>query len=57
MEDIAPSERPSLEDSERSLKGEDKELFLKFMRKTIRWSPQDRATAEELWDDPWINSA
>ncbi|KAG6195329.1 hypothetical protein E4U50_000310 [Claviceps purpurea] len=32
------------------------ELFLSFIRRMLRWIPQDRATAEELVNDPWLGS-
>ncbi|KAL4884477.1 kinase-like domain-containing protein [Aspergillus karnatakaensis] len=45
----------SLETSERFLKGKNKEDFLVFMRKMLQWRPEDRKTARELLDDPWLN--
>ena len=33
---------------------EDKELFLKFIRRMLCWLPEDRATAKELKEDPWL---
>lgn len=35
---------------------EDKELFLNFMKKMLSWLPEDRATTQELKEDPWLNS-
>lgn len=32
------------------------ELFLAFMRRMLCWIPQDRATADELVNDPWLGS-
>jgi serine/threonine-protein kinase SRPK3 len=34
---------------------EDKEPFLKFMGKMLTWDPENRATAKELKDDPWLD--
>jgi hypothetical protein len=45
----------SLEESEENLDGESKELFLQFMRSMLRWLPEERKTARELLDDPWLN--
>ncbi|MCJ1256343.1 hypothetical protein MMC24_004164 [Lignoscripta atroalba] len=45
----------SLEDSEENLVGKDKELFLQFMRSMLRWLPEERKTARELLEDPWLN--
>ncbi|GLA01218.1 hypothetical protein AnigIFM60653_011079 [Aspergillus niger] len=32
----------------------DKFGFLRFMRKTLTWLPEERATAKELLQDPWL---
>ncbi|OJZ90611.1 hypothetical protein ASPFODRAFT_123817 [Aspergillus luchuensis CBS 106.47] len=32
----------------------DKSGFLQFMRKTLTWLPEERATAKELLQDPWL---
>ncbi|KAL6707078.1 hypothetical protein ACN47E_004830 [Coniothyrium glycines] len=44
----------SLDQRETSLQGEDKECFLRFMRKMLQWEPEKRSTARELADDEWI---
>ncbi|KAL4955532.1 kinase-like domain-containing protein [Aspergillus filifer] len=36
------------------LEEEDRELFLKFMGKMLRWKPRKRATAGELVNDEWV---
>ena len=46
----------SLEDSEEYLEGENKHLFLQFMRKMSQWDPDDRQSASDLLKDPWLNS-
>ena len=45
----------SLEDSEENLEGENKALFLQFMRKMLQWKPEDRHSARDLLEDPWLN--
>lgn len=44
----------SWEDSEKNLKGPNKQGFLDFVRKMVRWMPESRATPLELLDDPWL---
>ncbi|PGH02416.1 CMGC/SRPK protein kinase [Helicocarpus griseus UAMH5409] len=34
--------------------GEDKEGFLRFIRRMLCWRPEDRPTCEELVFDPWL---
>ncbi|OAX82796.1 hypothetical protein ACJ72_02851 [Emergomyces africanus] len=45
----------SLEASEEFLRGRNKEMFLVFMRGMLQWRPEDRKTAKELLEDPWLN--
>ncbi|KAI1913070.1 hypothetical protein LOZ64_004223 [Ophidiomyces ophidiicola] len=33
---------------------EDKSGFLRFIRRALTWLPEDRATAKELLQDPWL---
>jgi serine/threonine protein kinase len=49
--DLIPTD-VRLEDTILSLEGEDKLLFLDFVRKMLQWLPEDRATAKELMEDP-----
>ncbi|TVY58857.1 Serine/threonine-protein kinase SRPK [Lachnellula cervina] len=44
----------SLEAMEENLDGNNKELFLNFIRSMLRWEPEKRKTARELLDDPWL---
>ncbi|RDW63050.1 Protein kinase protein [Aspergillus mulundensis] len=37
------------------LDGEDKRLFLGFVGKMLRWEPGERATAAQLYNDPWLD--
>lgn len=48
-------EKTSLEAEEENLEGEEKILFLRFLRKMIQWVPEDRKSANELAKDPWLN--
>jgi serine/threonine-protein kinase SRPK3 len=38
------------------MEGEEKALFLKFVRRMLQWLPEDRDTAKELREDPWLRS-
>ncbi|KAK5016105.1 hypothetical protein LTR60_002195 [Cryomyces antarcticus] len=44
-----------LERLEENLEGKRKEFFIKFMRSMLQWVPENRKTAKELLDDPWLN--
>lgn len=45
----------SLEMSEEYLEGRNKEMFIAFMRGMLQWRPEDRKTAKDLLQDPWLN--
>ncbi|KAK1953675.1 protein kinase [Colletotrichum sublineola] len=45
----------SFESREIRLKGEEKELLVAFVRKVLRWLPEDRPTAEDLFNDKFLN--
>lgn len=47
----------SLEQAEMVLKGRNKECFLDFVRKMLRWVPEDRKSATELLEEPWLQDA
>src|ERR1700722_14484146 len=51
--DLIPGDL-DLRDSTPSLQGEEKQLFLEFVGKMLRWVPEDRKTAKELLADPWL---
>ena len=34
--------------------GEEKEMFLKFIRKILTWDPEVRATSSEIIQDEWL---
>lgn len=44
----------SLEATEQRLQGEEKALFLAFMRKTLRWRPEDRSEILDVFMDEWL---
>ena len=46
----------TLEDAEKKIEGEDKAQFLQFVRKMLRWKPEERQGASELLKDPWLNA-
>ncbi|CAG8424434.1 unnamed protein product, partial [Penicillium salamii] len=50
---IAPS-KFKFEHSIRNLRNEDKRMFIKFVRRMIKWDPEERSTATELLHDPWL---
>ncbi|OGM49373.1 protein kinase domain protein [Aspergillus bombycis] len=52
---IVPPDEFNLSNSTPFLHGEDKRLFLEFVGKMLRWEPADRATAGELYNDPWLS--
>ena len=37
------------------LEGDEKQMFLNFVSRLLQWRPEDRATAEELLSDLWLN--
>ncbi|KAG6024346.1 hypothetical protein E4U19_003845 [Claviceps sp. Clav32 group G5] len=51
---ISLPEPRTLEQREKFLKGEDKECFLRLMRKMLQWEPEKRSSAKELLKDEWI---
>lgn len=44
----------SFEDAEKELEGEDKIMFLEFIRRMVKWLPEERSTAKQLLKDPWL---
>lgn len=55
LKEFVPEDRDfNWEGKVSALEGEDKELFLGFVKKCLRWDPEERATAGELLEDPWV---
>jgi serine/threonine protein kinase len=42
---------------EENLIGREKDMILDFMSKMLKWVPEERATAEELLEDPWLSGS
>ncbi|KAJ6136095.1 hypothetical protein N7512_001255 [Penicillium capsulatum] len=49
-------EHTPLEQRETSLEGEEKEMFLRLVRKMLQWEPEKRSSAIELEQDKWIQA-
>jgi len=45
----------NLEEAEKRLEGEEKKLFLDFVRKMLKWKPEERSSAQDLLCDLWLN--
>ncbi|KAI9691354.1 MAG: hypothetical protein M1820_009733 [Bogoriella megaspora] len=45
------------ETSINQINGEEKRMFIKFVKKMLTWEPKDRQTAKELLDDPWLHTS
>jgi serine/threonine-protein kinase SRPK3 len=45
-----------LDDCISCMVGEEKALFLGFIRRMLQWLPEDRETAKVLREDPWLLS-
>ena len=52
--DIAPVPRITLEERAANIQEHDRAGFLRFMRRTLKWAPEDRPTARELLFDEWL---
>ncbi|KAJ5640608.1 hypothetical protein N7528_000233 [Penicillium herquei] len=44
----------SLGSLEKRLSGSEKEQFISFLKSMLRWLPEERKTAKQLLDDPWL---
>ncbi|RFU34991.1 hypothetical protein B7463_g1352, partial [Scytalidium lignicola] len=47
-------QKTSLEEEEENLEGDEKIKFIRFLRKMLQWLPEDRKSAKELMNDPWL---
>jgi serine/threonine-protein kinase SRPK3 len=45
-----------LESAEQQLSGEEKAQLLKFARRMLKWKPEERSSAKELLEDPWLDT-
>jgi len=45
----------SLEALEKRLAGNEKDLFIGFLRSMLKWLPEERRTAGQLLQDPWLH--
>jgi hypothetical protein len=45
-----------LEQRETSLEGEEKEMFLRLVRKMLQWEPEKRSSSGELEQDEWVQA-
>lgn len=48
------STNSKLADEVEVLDGEEKAQFLSFISRMLQWRPEDRASARELLEDPWL---
>lgn len=46
----------ALEENEDFLEVENRDIFIRFVKGMLQWRPEDRKTAEELLQDPWLNN-
>jgi hypothetical protein len=44
----------TLEGRERNLEGEEQEYFIDFIKSFLKWLPEDRKSAEEMLEHPWL---
>ncbi|GAQ47382.1 kinase domain protein [Aspergillus tubingensis] len=51
---LIPSEEFNFSNMTPFLHGEDKRLFIGFVRRMLQWKPESRSSAKELYDDPWL---
>lgn len=51
---VTPLPDYNLETLEERLESDEKDDFLRFLRRMLCWLPEERATAKELLFDPWL---
>ncbi|KAI9931153.1 hypothetical protein ASPWEDRAFT_178666 [Aspergillus wentii DTO 134E9] len=54
-EDLVPSNF-SFESTLSKFHGEEKRMFVNFVERMIKWNPDERSTAKELLQDPWLHN-
>lgn len=52
-----PLSLDTLESRLKDFPSESKDGFLSFLRSMLRWRPEDRATARDLLNDPWLDDS
>ncbi|KAF4459651.1 kinase domain [Fusarium albosuccineum] len=52
--ELIPDESFTLKNSTPMLEGEERTLFINFAKRMLTWLPEQRATAKELLNDPWL---
>lgn len=52
--ELAPIPDITFESLAANIKGEDKDGFLRWIRRALQWNPSDRPTALELLYDEWL---
>ncbi|KAM0245993.1 hypothetical protein ACHAP5_004964 [Fusarium lateritium] len=45
----------NLESTIKRLSGEEKVKFIRFVKRMMKWNPEERDTAKQLLDDPWLD--
>ncbi|RMZ01909.1 hypothetical protein D0860_07425 [Hortaea werneckii] len=53
---LMPIPETSLEHMDQRLEGEEKAQFMTFMRKMLRWDPEDRQNSESIYWDEWLQA-
>jgi serine/threonine-protein kinase SRPK3 len=38
------------------LSGKEKDAFIEFIKKMVKWNPEDRSSAKDLLKDPWLHT-
>lgn len=49
-----PLPQTSFEDFVNTIPGEEKDMFLRFIRNILIWDPEARATTDEIIKDEWL---
>lgn len=44
----------TLENTITCISGEEKARFMSFVKRMVIWNPEERSTAKELLEDPWL---
>lgn len=52
--ELIPGEEFNFSTKLTTLEGNDKDMFIRFIKRMLNWVPEERATARELLDDPWV---